>query len=266
VAWSLFEVQASTIYRMSGEDAARCCAQVELRYRRVDGSFAQSSIDRVSVDELVSGRPVRDFRWYRGRQFYSGWYWSATTETLVAYESRLELARITLADFDPSVVSIAAQPFQLTGDDGGRVRRHVPDLLLVNDSGLVTVVDVKPAHRMADAQVAAVFAWTERVVATRGWAFEAWPGADAQMLGNVTFLAGYRRRSVVNESLLPVALDLAARHATVGGLEDALTAHAPLELARPVVLHLLWSGGLRADLDRPLSRATSVTVRAGVSA
>lgn len=57
---------------------------------------------------------VREFRWYRGRRIYSGWYWSATTGGLVAYESRLELARIILADFDPEVVRIAARPFQLS--------------------------------------------------------------------------------------------------------------------------------------------------------
>lgn len=37
----------------------------------------------------------------------------------MAYESRLELARIQLADLDPDVVGIAAQPFQPTGVDGG---------------------------------------------------------------------------------------------------------------------------------------------------
>ncbi|WP_369241993.1 hypothetical protein AB5J56_44045 [Streptomyces sp. R21] len=31
---------------------------------------------------------------------------------LVAYESRLELARIMIADFAPDVVEMAAQPFQ----------------------------------------------------------------------------------------------------------------------------------------------------------
>jgi hypothetical protein len=76
-------------------------------------------------------------------------------------------------------VGIAAQPFQLRGDDDGRVRRHVPDLLLLHRSGAATVVDVKPRDRFDDSQVAAVFAWTERVVASRGWAFEAWSGADA---------------------------------------------------------------------------------------
>jgi hypothetical protein len=35
----------------------------------------------------------------------------------VVYESRLELARITLADFDPAVTGMAAQPFLLAGGD-----------------------------------------------------------------------------------------------------------------------------------------------------
>jgi len=36
----------------------------------------------------------------------------------VVYESRLELARIMLADFDPAVTAVAAQPFRLIGRDG----------------------------------------------------------------------------------------------------------------------------------------------------
>ena len=86
---------------------------VAVRHRRADGAFVESTLDRVSVDEVVDGLPVREFRWYKGRQCYSGWYWSATSGRLVAYESRLERARIVLADFAPDVVAVAAQPFQL---------------------------------------------------------------------------------------------------------------------------------------------------------
>ena len=67
----------------------------------------------------------------------------------VVYESRLELARIMLADQDPDVVAIAAQPFRMAGPDGDRVRRHVPDLLLALSSGEFCVVDVKAASRLA---------------------------------------------------------------------------------------------------------------------
>jgi hypothetical protein len=74
------------------------------------------------VDDLVAGLTVREFRWYRRRRHYSGWYWSSTMSRLLAYESRLELARVVLADHDKDVAGIATQPFQLIGPAGGRIR------------------------------------------------------------------------------------------------------------------------------------------------
>lgn len=103
---------------------------VRVRYRRSDGEFAETTLDLVVPGEVVDGLPVREFRSYMGRLHYSGWYWSSTPGRLVAYESRLELARILLADFDPGVTGLATQPFLLAGRDGQLVRRHVPDLLL----------------------------------------------------------------------------------------------------------------------------------------
>lgn len=41
----------------------------------------------------------------------SGYYWSSTACAHVIYESQLELARLLVADFDPLVAAIAAQPF-----------------------------------------------------------------------------------------------------------------------------------------------------------
>jgi hypothetical protein len=119
---------------------------------------------------------------------------------MVAYESRLELARIMLADFSLAVTGLVAQPFQLTGPDGGRDRCHVPDLLLVSSDGLVTVVDVKVAHRLQDPGVRAQFSWTREVARCRGWEFEAWSGSDRVLLDNVRFLAGYRRSLVATKA------------------------------------------------------------------
>jgi hypothetical protein len=80
-----------------------------------------------------------------GPAHYPGYYWSATTSGHVIYESRLELARLLLADFDPGVKAIAAQPFLLRAQVSGRVRRHVPDFLLVRADRTIQVVNVKPA-------------------------------------------------------------------------------------------------------------------------
>jgi hypothetical protein len=227
-----------------------------VKYRRVDGEFVDTTLDRVVVDELAGGLPVREFRWYKGRRHYSGWYWSATVERLVAYESRLELARIMLADHDREVVAIAAQPFQVIGQCAGRVRRHVPDLLLVGRDGGVRVVDVKAPSKVDDPTVAELFVWTGELVGWRGWRFEVWSGADRQLLDNVRFLAGYRRLTTIDTGLIPVVLGVAADQPSIAAIEHVLRGKHPPLLVRPVVLHLLWTGRLRADLTRPLSADT----------
>lgn len=215
-----------------------------------------TTLDRVAVEDLAECLPVREFRWYKGRRHYSGWYWSSTVNRLVIYESRLELARIMLADFDAAVVGIAAQPFQLVGADGDRIRRHVPDLLVVNGDGGPTVVDVKPASKRDDPDVRALMAWTRETVSSRGWAFEEWYGAPPRLLANITFLAGYRRPMVIEEALIPQVLGAAAGGRTIVDVERSLRPAHPA-VVRPVVLHLLWHGELHADLAVPLD-GTSV--------
>ncbi|MER6590333.1 TnsA-like heteromeric transposase endonuclease subunit [Micromonospora purpureochromogenes] len=210
------------------------------------------------MQELMAAEPVRKFRWYKGRKFYSGWYWSATTNGLVAYESRLELSRILLADFDSGVCGIVAQPFQIQELIGAKVRRHVPDLLLYHDDSSVTVVDVKPADRLADPVVRRVFDWTAEIVGLRGWRFETWSAGDPVMLANVRFLAGYRRPWVIDTSLSAPILEVIDGHDSIGGIERAASSIAPLERVRPVLLHLLWSGVLATDLSLPLGAGSPV--------
>lgn len=161
-----------------------------------------------------------------------------------------------LADHDPEVVAVAAQPFQVIGQCEGRIRRHVPDLLLVGRDGGVTVVDVKAASKLADPAVTDLFGWTGELAGWRGWGFEVWSGADRQLLDNVRFLAGYRRPTTIDRSLIPVVLDIVADQPSIAAIEHVLSGRHPPLLVRPVVLHLLWTGRLRADLTRPLSADT----------
>jgi hypothetical protein len=103
----------------------------------------------------------------------------------VAYESRLELTRLLLADFDPAVAAIAAQPFLLRAHADGRVRRHVPDFFLVRADESALLVNVKPAARLADPQVASALEWPGRLAREHGWDYEVWSGADPVFLANV---------------------------------------------------------------------------------
>jgi hypothetical protein len=214
--------------------------------------FVDTSLDRVMLDELAGGRPVREFRWYRGQKHYSGWYWSSTMRRLVAYESRLEMARVMLADFDCRVTAIASQPFRLIGADGQRIRRHVPDILLVDVDGGVTVVDVKDPRKREDPDVRFLMRWTERTVALRGWGFEEWYGTHPDLLANIRFLVGYRREWVIEQNLIDDVRRVAAVGSPIVDVERALR-QVPSVLVRPVVLHLLWIGELVTDMSKPLS-------------
>jgi hypothetical protein len=233
---------------------------IAVRYRSGTGAEVVSTLDRVVVDEVAGGVPVREFRWYKGRRHYSGWYWASKMRRMVVYESRLELARIMLADFDPMVVTIAAQPLQLNGSDGARTRRHVPDLLLVDRVGGVTVVDVKAPHKRDDPQVRALMAWTRDVVGLRGWGFEEWYGAPRQVLANVCFLAGYRRDTVVDQSLVPEVCAAVGAGSTIVDVERSLAVRDAARV-RPVVLHLVWRGVLVTDLGAPLGGLSVVRPR-----
>jgi hypothetical protein len=248
----------------TGGGSARSKNDVLVRYRGGDGGFVDTSLDRLPVDDVLAGFPVREFRSYRGRRHYSGWYWSATTGGHVVYESRLELARILLADQDFGVVAIAAQPFLVEGFDGERIRRHVPDVLLGHVDGAVTVVDVKVASRVDDPKVSAQFAWTKRLCDQRGFRFEVWSGTDPVLLENVRFLAGYRRPALIAQELVPLVLDAAAASpCTVADVERRLTGPRQRGRIRPVVLHLLWQSRLVADLSRPLGGDTIVWAGVG---
>lgn len=235
-------------------------ATVRLRRR---GVVEEVPVGRVSAAVFPGSGPWRTFRWRKGQAHHSGLYWSSVMGDHVGYESRLELAFLLLADRDRGVRAIYSQPFQLCVALGGRVRRHVPDFLVVGEGGSVTVVDVKPRHRLDDPDVAFVFGWTRELVEGVGWAFEVFSEPPRCLLENVRFLAGYRRRWQFDAAVLEEAVAVVAAPSPFADVERAVAALAGSQpVARGHLLHLLWCGRLRADLGCPLSEAT-VLERAG---
>ncbi|MDP4962424.1 MAG: TnsA-like heteromeric transposase endonuclease subunit [Mycobacterium sp.] len=230
-------------------------SSVTVSYRRPDDlSEVTQEWPAAGVDELAAAAPWRSFRWYRGQKHYSGTYWSSTVGGHVIYESRLELARLLFADFDADIRHIVAQPFLLRARVDGKLRRHVPDYLFIGDSGPV-VVDVKPARRLADPKVAFTFRWARQVIEERGWRFEVATEPPAVELGNVRFLAGYRRSGLFSSELLERLRAESLDGASLGHAFGCLPAEMPSHV-RSAVLHLLWCQELRADLSQPLSGRT----------
>lgn len=109
-------------------------------------------------------------------------------------ESRLELARIPLAEQDRDVMAITALPFLLEDVDGDRMCRHVPDLLLARADGGFTVVDVKSAAQVT----------------------------DSVLLGNVRFLAGDRRPVTIALEMADAVMAAVSELVELGVLERSL--------------------------------------------
>jgi len=214
------------------------------------------ALDRVRWEHFTGSVPWRRFRSRQGQAHLSGAYWASTIGGHVVYESRLELARLLLADFDVQVGGIWAQPCRLVAEHAGRARHHVPDFLLVSPGGVVTVVNVKPAHRLADAAVAEALDWPGVLFTGHGWRYEIWSGCDPMMLDNVRFLAGYRRRAIVTDEAVDQACAAVGDGEQLAVVERRLAAGAPPHTVRPALLAALWRGKLTTDLSQTLSGAS----------
>lgn len=238
--------------------AAGTAATITVRFRTAPhGDVSQVALADADSHDLAEAYPWREFRWHTGQKHYSGTYWSATERQHVVYESRLELARLLFADFDRSVRRICAQPFLLAREFNGDEHKHIPDYLLITDRG-PKVVDVKPARRLSKPEVASTFAWTRSALERRGWLYEVWSEPNEVELQNVRFLAGFRRRSLFEPSLLAalrgVPPDGRPIAKVIGELSDW-----PRPLVRSALFHLLWMQEFTVDMSQPLSPSSTLS-------
>ncbi|WP_299305478.1 TnsA-like heteromeric transposase endonuclease subunit [uncultured Brachybacterium sp.] len=239
--------------------------EVFLRYCTVAGDEVATTWEEARADLIVEGLPVRVPPTYRGQRSYPGLFWTATNDQTLVYESLLELDRLWLADFNPAVTSICTQPFQVTGRDGGGLRKHVPDLLLINDDGTPTVVDVKPAAFLEKPRVRAQFEWTRRLCREKGWRYEVFTGGDPIVLRNIKLLAvGRRPRRVPDECLTEARARLDGAETTLGKVLARWPVTCDESMWRVAVFALVWSGEVAIDLHRPANAETILRRTAGV--
>ncbi|OBB14885.1 hypothetical protein A5761_15335 [Mycolicibacterium setense] len=208
---------------------------------------------------MVRGRPWRTFPWYLGQRNYSGLYWCATDGAHVGYESRLELSRLMVADFDTDAKHIASQPFQLKAIIGGEPFKRVPDYLVCTDT-VPLVIDVTRRASLTKPDKVRLFEMTRTVVEARGWRYELATEQPRVEFMNIRFLSGYRRpwqfRASVLDRLRHAAHEVTG--VTIGDL--ASSAGCPKPIALAALFHLLWTHELWVDISEKLESTTSVTV------
>jgi hypothetical protein len=226
--------------------AAAPAVSFAVEYVDDDGTRIQAPLATCSQVRFESSPPIRATRPFRGQRNFAGLWWMATTESHVGFESWLKRDLLIVLDFDPSVASVSAWPFCLswTTDDGDC--RHSPDYFARRVDGTAVVIDVRlgETHRCDDASVLTAVAADQA-----GWEYRRIGRSDPVLMANLRWLAGYRHprcgdatRTAALREAFAVPRPLADGIARVGD---------PLAI-RPAAFHLLWSGGLLADLHAGL--------------
>lgn len=233
--------------------------EIHASYKTSDGSEVVVDWAELDPDAIVRGRPWRTFPWYLGQRNYSGLYWCATEGAHVGYESRLELSRLMVADFDADAKHIASQPFQLKASIGGEPFKRVPDYLVCTDT-VPLVIDVTRRASLTKPEKVRLFEMTRKVVEARGWRYELATEQPRVEFMNIRFLSGYRRpwqfRAEVLDGIRHAAREVTG--ATIGDL--ASSSGCPKPIALSALFHLLWTHELWVDISEKLESTTSVTV------
>jgi hypothetical protein len=215
----------------------------------------QSKLIEVSGVAFERVPPVRSIPSYQGQRNNPGYYYSATLDAHVEYESWLERDEAMALDFDSGVIGYATQPFWLFWNEQLKQRSHAPDFFVRRADGTGVVIDCRPPNRIEPRDEAA-FAATAQACAEVGWGYRLVGGHDAVWLSNVRWLAGYRPARYRVE---PVAAALLEVFAGPRVLIDGARAVGDPIAVLPVLYHLLWSGELIADLGVRLEGWSIVT-------
>lgn len=224
------------------------------------GKATPLPLNEVRLSHFEHSEPVRGFRWHPRQRHFPGWYWSATTRRLVAYESRHERLRLMLADMDPSVCDIRSQPFELRGPSKTETSRgHFPDFALIEESGTVRIVNVKTPDAYEREGVREVLDWARQQLEPCGFVVEVWTGVPKGVEVNVEFLAGYRNSALFDDTEIKVGCELIRDGQRIVEAEEELR-NAGVREPRQILMHLIWTGFVVCDLEEPLGTETRLEV------
>lgn len=172
----------------------------------------------------------------------------SATGRLHGFESLAERRVLLALDFVGGVTEVLSQPFTLKFTTHEHSCRHTPDFLALMQ-GTALLIDVRPAD-LIKPDDAEKFAAAQRAAGAAGWTYAVVAGWRPQPWAALEALSARRRAMSDPLGLLPELLDLAAEQPR--RLGELVAATSRPALARPYVLHLIWSRRLTVDLALPL--------------
>lgn len=207
----------------------------------------------IAVEDFVLGHPTRDYSRRQSQRHKPVAVWTHTTHGHVHCESRLEREFVLLADFDPRVAHISAQPFTALWPNGFPLKKHTPDFGVLSPGLPALAVDVKTPAAAAKPANIARHALIRETLAAAGIIHIVWTGLPETVTSN---LSSFSKARPDPHLALTYELELLRYwHPNVTVQELVRNAEQFSALDRPlalqVVRHLLWTGALRTDLNNP---------------
>ena len=160
-------------------------------------------------------------------------------------------------DRDPDVVWVVPQPCRLRyRPKAGRVRPHVPDLLVQLGDGSIVLWDARPEEQR-DPKFEEAASVTAKACAEVGWSHKIFTGHDPALRYALRWLSAYRMPRLWHPPATALLRELLAGGGSVATVLEADRGGGHLV---QTMWHLLWRGELTADLTEPITVATALAL------
>lgn len=182
-----------------------------------------------------------------------GYFPSLTMKRMIAFESTIERDKITLADFDPNVLTIEEQPLAIPYEHKKKTVTYTPDFFL-QMQGMRILVECKPATLVDTEDNQRKFRAARIWCAEHGYEFQV--VTDEQLrsgcrLTNVKKLTQYARHIVDPQTKSRIYGILHGTQApmTISALAKEIVPNNPAS-AISSILHLAYHHQIAIDLDK----------------
>jgi len=197
---------------------------------------------------LISGRA-------KHQNHIPGSWYSYSTAKHIPYFSQLERRWLLMTEFDFDIAAIVSQPFRVhVHEADSRVLGYVPDFLVIETSGDMTALEVKP-ERFDDEQNQRRVQMSTPHLLECGIDLQIVHEPDPQTLRNVEFLSHFRRPNLNVVKYRSAIQELATNEVALSEIFGSI---GPEVVVRPAVFHMLWHRELEVDVAAPLSQTSVV--------
>ena len=189
--------------------------------------------------------------------------WSQTVGRSLEVESGLEHDLVRRLDRDPQVEWLIPQPCRVSWVTESGRRSHIPDLLSVDVSGLVTIWDVRPVEAQ-DTEFLESVPVTRHACAGFAWSYQVFAELDRAERLNLLWLNGFRRAPHWIESVRPLIIEEVRLHTTVT-LGELMRLDQGDGSVKAGIWHLIWCGQLECDLQKRIDLDSEIRTSVGAT-